>query len=231
MGCDVKSLDVETVETPSPARMDTSDNSQAFFDDLIKSCLHVAALQWSDVDLSRSVLDIFRHGRSRYSSSSSSSSVEEREEANAIKIKRVVEVLEELIVSGDMSLCGDVFEDILKASLSEPVGKTIVELYVHLLPPVCKLLSKLNQDFSAPPFVDFLQDIIAMYLKNVLGDKDELYNCLLRLVACKDDCRDCQLVDAFLLDPTTTSRVFRLGYYDEVASKRQNHLDIRVNRV
>ena len=224
VGCDIKSLDVET---PSPAKMDTSDNSQALFDDLIKKCLHVAALQWSNVDPPWSALGMFR--RSRYSSSSSSSSVEERDDPNATKVERVVEVLEELIVSGDISLCDNLFEDILKASPSEPLGKTIVDLYVHLLPPVCKLLSKLNQDFSAPPFVDFLQEIIAMYMKNVLGDKNELHNCLLHSVACGENCRDCQLLDAFILDPTTTKRVFRLGYYDELSRRRRDHLNDRAN--
>ena len=213
VGCDDKTLDVETL---SPETMDIASDNSRGLDDLIKECLHLAAFQWSKVDRSSS----FGH-RSIFGSSSSS--VEKRDEPNATKIDRVVEVLEELIVSGDISFCDILFEDILKASQSGSVGDTIINLYAHLLPPLCKLLSKLNKDISAPPFVDFLQKIIVMYLKNILGDKDELQNCLLRSVGCKGDkCGDCKLLDAFILDPTTTSKIFRLGYYDQT---RLNHLD------
>ena len=222
VGCDIKSLDIET----SATRMDiTSDNSRALLDDLIKGFLRFAALQWSDVDvdpLQRVFGTSIR--RSRYGSSS----VEERDEPNATKVKRIIQVLEELILSGDMPFCRTLFEDILEASRTEPVGKTVINLYAPLLPPLCKLLSKLNQDISAPPFVDFLQKIIAMYLKNVLGDKDQLHNCLLRSVACGEKCDDCRLLDAFILDPTTTTKTFRLGY-DEPARRRQGHLDSRIS--
>jgi len=222
VGCEIKSLDVET----SAARMDiTSDNSRALLDDLIKGFLRVAALQWSDIDvdpLQRMFGTSIR--RPRYGSSS----VEERDEPNATKIERIIQVLEELIISGDMPFCGTLFEDILKASQSESIGKTIINLYAHLLPPLCKLLSKLNQDISAPPFVVFLQKIIAMYLKNVLGDKDQLHSCLLRSVACREKCDDCQLLDTFILDPTTTTKTFRLGY-SEPARRRQGHLDSRIS--
>ena len=225
VGCNVKSLDVE----PSPESMDiTSDNPRALFDDLIKKCLHIAAFQWSDVKAPWGLFGTYSSiRRSRYRSSSVES--EERNDPNATKIERVVEVLEVLIVSGDMSFCDTLFEDILKVSQSESVGTTIINLYAHLLPPLCKLLSKLNQNISAPPFVDFLQKIIAMYLTNVLGDKDQLHNCLLRSVACRENCEDCQLLDAFILDPTKTSRTFRMGYYDERAIGRREHLDIRIN--
>ena len=219
VGCEDKSLDVETL---SPETMDMSDNSRDLLDDLIKSCLRFAALQWSNID-PPSPWRMF--GR-RFRLSSKSSSAEERDEPNATKIDRVVEVLEELIVSGDMSFCDTLFEDILKASQSESVGKTIVNLYAHLLPPLLKLLSKLNKDISAPPFVDFLQKIIAMYLKNVLGGKDQLHNCLLRSIGCGGDkCDDCKLLDVFILNPTTTSKIFRLGYYE---GKRRDHLESRV---
>ena len=190
VGCDIKSLDVEM---PSPARTDiTSDNSQAL-DDLIKNCLHFAALQWSHVYVDY-VWKVFGTRHSGYGSPSA----EERDEPNATKIERVVEVLEELIVSRDMSFCETFFEDILKDSQCKFVRKTIINLYTHLLPPLCELLSKLNQDITAPPFVDFLQKIIAMCLENL---------------------------DVFILNPTTTSRVFRLGYYDR---RRQEHLDSRI---
>jgi hypothetical protein len=220
VGCDDKSLDIESL---SPEAMDiTSDNSRALLDDLIKDCLRFAALQWSYV---QPWMGAF--GRRLRFGSSRSSSVENRDEPNATKIDRVVEVLEELIVSGDISFCDILFEDILKASQSGSVGETIINLYAHLLPPLCKLLSKLNKDISAPPFVDFLQKIIAMYLKNVLGDKDELHNCLLRSLACGEDkCDDCKLLDLFILDPTTTSKIFRLGYYNR---RRRDHLDSRVS--
>lgn len=220
VGHEVQSLGVETL---SPAATDiTSDNSRAIFDDLIKECLHVAAYQWSDFDVDP-LWAVFGNAsirRSRYGSTS----IEERNEPYATWIERIIEVLEELIISGDMSFCGTLFEDVLKTSQSESVGKTIVNLYAHLLPPLFKLLSKLNQDISAPPFVDFLQKIIAMYLKNVLGDKNRLHHCLLRSVACREKCDDCCLLDAFILDPTTTSKTFRLGYYDP-ARRRQRHLD------
>lgn len=223
VGCDDKSLDVETL---SPETMDiTNDNSRALFDDLIRDCLRFAACQWSDVD--PPFLGVF--GRRSRLGSSRSSSVEKRDEPNATKIDRVVEVLEELIISGDMSFCDFLFEDILKTSESGSVGTTIITLYAHLLPPLCKLLSKLNKDISAPPFVDFLQKIIAMYLKDVLGDKDELHNCLLRSVGCGgNECEDCPLLDIFILDPTKTSKTFRLGYY---GSRRLDHLDSRVRSV
>lgn len=228
VGRDVESLDVEM---PSLARSDiTSDNSRAILDDLVKGCLHVAASQWSDFE-GDPLWKFFgsfntRIRRSRYGSPS----IEERErnEPYATRIERIIEVLEELIISGDTTYCGTLFEDILKASQSEPVGKTIVNLYAHLLPPLCKLLSKLNQDIFAPPFVDFLQKIIAMYLKNVLGDKNQLHHCFLRSVACREKCDDCCLLDAFILDPTTTSKTFRLGYY-EPALRRQQHLDGRIS--
>ena len=106
-------------------------------------------MQWSKVDRS----SLFGH---RSIIGSSSSSVEKRDEPITTKIDRVVEVLEELIVNGDISFCDILFEDILKASQSGSVGDTIINLYAHLL-PLCKLLSKLNKDISAPPPFDFLQ--------------------------------------------------------------------------
>ena len=219
VGRDDKSLDIETL---SPETTDMTSNSRDFLDDLIKNCLRFAALQWSNVD--PPLLGVFGR-RSRFGSSRSSS-VDKRDEPNATKIDRVVEVLEELIVSGDMSFCDILFEDILKASQSESVGKTIIGLHAQLLPPLCKLLSKLNKDISAPPFVDFLQKIIAMYLKDVLGGKDELHNCLLHSVACGEDtCNDCQLLDVFILDPTMTSKIFRLDY----ERRRLHHLDSRIS--
>ena len=221
VGRDDKSLDIETL---SPETTDMTSNSRDFLDDLIKNCLRFAALQWSNVD--PPLLGVFGR-RSRFGSSRSSS-VDKRDEPNATKIDRVVEVLEELIVSGDMSFCDILFEDILKASQSESVGKTIIGLHAQLLPPLCKLLSKLNKDISAPPFVDFLQKIIAMYLKNVLGDKDQLHNCLLHSVACEDKCEDCQRLDVFILDFTRTSKIFRLGYDER---RRQDHLYSRASIV
>ena len=219
VGWNEKSLDVETL---SPETMDISnDNSRVLLDDLIKDCLRFAACQWSDVD--PPMLGVF--GRRLRIGSLGSSSVEKRDEPNATKIDRVVEVLEELIISGDMSFCDILFEDILKTSESGSVGKTIIDLYAHLLPPLCKLLLKLNKDISAPPFGDFLQKIIAMYLKEVLGDKDELHNCLLRSIGCGDKCDDCRLLDAFILNPMLTSKIFRLG------SKRLKHLDSHVSAV
>ena len=219
VGCDNKTLDIETL---SPEPMDiTSDNSQALLDDLIKECLRLAASQWSKVD----PWSFGRRSRFGSSRSSSASSIEKRDEPNATKIDRVVETLEELIISGDISFCDILFEDILKVSQSGSVGDTIINLYAHLLPPLCKLLSKLNKDISAPPFVNFLQKIIAMYLKNVLGDKDELHNCLLRSVGCGEEkCDDCKLLDVFILDHTTTSKIFRLGY---CGRDRLNHLEGR----
>ena len=220
VGRDVQSLNVETL---SPATTDIpSDNSRAIFDDLVKECLHVAVCQWSEFDVNPlwAGFGYATIRRSRYGPTST----EERNEPYATRIERIIEVLEELIISGDMTFCGTLFEDVLKASQSEFVGKTIVNLYAHLLPPLLKLLSKLDQDISAPPFVDFLQKIIAMYLKNVLGDKNRLHHCLLRSVACREKCDDCCLLDAFILDPTTTSKTFRLGYYDP-ARRRQHHLN------
>jgi hypothetical protein len=221
---DVQSLGVEML---SSATTDiTSDNSRALFDDLTKGCLQVAASQWSNFNVNPSWA-VFGRGsilRSRYRSKS----IEERDEPYATRIERIIEVLEELIITGDLTYCGTLFEDILKASQSEFVGKTIIRLYACLLPPLCKLLSKLNQDISVAPFVDFLQKIIAMYLKNVLGDKNQLHHCLLRSIACREKCEDCCLLDTYILDPTTTSKTFRLGYEDS-ARRRQQHLDERIS--
>ncbi|KIM42412.1 hypothetical protein M413DRAFT_444832 [Hebeloma cylindrosporum] len=180
-----------------------NDNSRTVLNDLAKECLHIAASLWSDFHGNPMWAIFGSMRRSIYGSSNE----EERKEPFATRIERIIQVLEELIVSGDTTFCCTLFEDILKAAQPESIGKTIANLYIPLLPPLFKLLSKLNQDISTPPFVNFLQEIIAMYLKNVLGDKDQLHNCLLRSISCGEKCADCCLLDAFILDlildPTT----------------------------
>ena len=107
VGCDDKSLDIETL---SPETTDMTSNSRDFLDDLIKNCLRFVALQWSNVH--PPLLGVFGR-RSRFGSSS----IDKRDEPNATKIDRVVEVLEELIVSGDMTFSLRIFSRLPSLSL------------------------------------------------------------------------------------------------------------------
>lgn len=178
-------------------------------DDLIKECLEIAALQWSDAPVPYMAPSHFYY---------SIQNANVQTQSYTVKVNRIIEIVELAIHSGQMDVCRTLFADILRSPGIS--GIKVTTLYSPLVPRLRTLLTKLNQDICSPPFVDLIQVILATYLKDVLGRRGA-FNCLLRKVGC--GCEDCQPLDKFMLDPNVSTVTFRLAQY------RRHHLESRLS--
>ncbi|KDR72653.1 hypothetical protein GALMADRAFT_142951 [Galerina marginata CBS 339.88] len=169
-------------------------------DALINECLGAAASRWSDVPAPNA----YYHHVSQNASPRRMS-----------KVDRVVEIIEQAIVISNLDTCRILIIDLLRSPGS--TASKFNELYNPLIPRLRALLTNKNQDICSPPFVDFLQVLIGLYLRDILGKKGQMLNNNLRKIGC--GCGDCNLLDNFILNPTTTSTTFRL------VQARRTHLE------
>ncbi|KIM42098.1 hypothetical protein M413DRAFT_126557 [Hebeloma cylindrosporum] len=199
--------EVGSVSNPQNAR--PAVNAGKIIDDLMKECLEIAALQWSDAAVS-----YMAPSHSYYHAQNTNAQAQ----SCTVKINRIIEIIELAIHSGQMDVCRTLFADILRSPGTS--GNKVATLYSPLIPRLRTLLTMLNQDLCSPPFVDLMQVIVATYLKDVLGGRGA-FNCLLRKVGC--GCMDCQPLDKFLLDPSVSNATFRL------VQNRRLHLETRLS--
>ncbi|KIM42422.1 hypothetical protein M413DRAFT_27183 [Hebeloma cylindrosporum] len=200
-----------TADVPGPGPQNTTSAVDAgkIIDDLIKECLEIAALQWSDAVVPyMAPSHFYYHGQNTNAQAQS----------YTVKINRIMEIVELAIHGGQMDVCRTLFADILRSP--ETSVNKVTTLYSPLIPRLRTLLTKLNQDLCSPPFIDLMQVIVATYLKDVLGVRGT-FNCqLVRKIGC--GCMDCRPLDNFMLDSTTNSVTFRL------VQNRRQHLETRL---
>lgn len=82
------------------------------------------------------------------------------------------------------------------------------------------LFTKLKQDIYTSPFIEVMQVFIGTYLHDVLGNRDTTSKHVLRKVGC--GCVDCNPLDAFILDPKSSTITFRVN------QKWRKHLQSRL---
>ena len=198
----------EPVPDPQNARPGAVDAGK-IIDDLIKECLEIAALQWSDAAVPYMAPSHFYYN---------AQNTNVQAQSYTVKVNRIIEIVELAIHSGQMDVCRTLFADILRSPGTS--GIKVTTLYSPLIPRLRTLLTKLNQDICSPPFIDLVQVMLATYLKDVLGRRGA-FNCLLRKIGC--GCPDCQPLDKFLLDPNASTVTFRL------AQHRRHHLETRIS--
>jgi len=181
-----------TTEPTAPAQsVATPVATQSVVDDLMRQCLQVAASQWLAAPV---------QATSRYGYYHTTSTV-----AYTSKVDRIIEIFDHAIASGDMDICRTLIINILKSPGT--TSDKFTQIYTSLIPRVRTLLSSKNVDLCTPPFVDLLQVLIGTYLRDVLGKKVTT-TVQLRKIGC--GCHDCHPVDAFIMNPQSTTSVFRL---------------------
>lgn len=193
---------------PFGGETNRENDSGLLLDDIIKRCLDAAALQWSDVG-EYNALGYHHYGH-RYAAQPA---------VKTTKTDRIVEIIEQAINSNGMDTIKTLFVSILKAP--GDITTKFTQVYTPFIPRLRAVLVKTGLDLHAPPFIDLLQIFIGSYLRDVLGRKGQVFNAGLRKIGC--GCSDCQLLDNFIMDPTTTSTNFRL------LQKRRTHLEHRIN--
>lgn len=204
-----KITDVDAVPTSPRGQGGSELNSTAILlEKLIKLCLDTAATQWSDVH---------EQGPYSYPSYGHRISTLPPGPQNG-KITRIVEIMEHAIISADMDVIKRLFVDVLKVP-GETATK-FIQIYTPLIPRLKGSLAKNNIDLNTPPFVSLLQILIGLYLRDVLGQKNYMSTAGLRKIGC--GCMDCQPLDVFIMDPTTTTTTFRL------VQKRRLHVEQQV---
>ncbi|KAF4617001.1 hypothetical protein D9613_008504 [Agrocybe pediades] len=188
--------------TPQVQPEETTRSIDSDIDSLLKDCLKATASQWSAPDPRQ-----YSYGY-LYGTSSTS-----------FKIDRIITILEKAILLSEVDICRNLFVDIIKSNGSS--SDKFEKIYNPLIPRLKTLLTQKKIDICTSPYVDFLQLVIGIYLRDILGKKGELNNAKLRNIGC--GCGDCNGLDAFILAPSTSTHTFRL------AQARRTHLEQRCN--
>ncbi|CAA7268308.1 unnamed protein product [Cyclocybe aegerita] len=190
----------------TPAQNPTRNPSEKVVDDLIKTCLETAFPQWTKVTTTAPYRSYCGAGQNT------------QPVVQTTKIDRIIQLLEQALIIGDLDVCRRLFVDVL-GTPGKAVDK-FKQIYTPLAPRLGNLLLSKNIDLCTPPFVDMFQILIGTYLRDVLGKKGHLPHGGLRKIGC--GCTECGQLDRFILDPTTTRIEFRL-----VMSRRE-HVEGRV---
>ncbi|CAA7268416.1 unnamed protein product [Cyclocybe aegerita] len=157
---------------------------ESLLNNAIKSLLAAAASQWKKAPATT------------YPAESS-------DQVQAATVSRIVEIVELSITNGRLDVCEPVFVDTLQAT--EPSSVKFPQLYTPLIPRLRDILNRHGLDICLPPFLNFFQVLIATYLKDVLGKKGSRKH-RPRKIGC--GCKQCKILDAFILDGVTTMRLF-----------------------
>ncbi|KAF9564500.1 hypothetical protein CPC08DRAFT_247955 [Agrocybe pediades] len=171
-------------------------------DQMSKECLKAAALQWSAGPLAiPSRYRPFLHVRTAENST----------------VERIITILDNAISLSQVDVCRNLFIDIFNSNGS--ASDKFIQIYIPLIPRLKELLAKKNVDICTSPYIDFLQLLIGLHLKDILGTKGQLPNMKMRKIGC--DCSDCQMLDNFILYVPVATRVFR------IVQARRIHLERR----
>ncbi|TFK65147.1 hypothetical protein BDN72DRAFT_801506 [Pluteus cervinus] len=94
-------------------------------------------------------------------------------------------------------------------------------LYSPFIPPLRQLLAKHNLSIITPPFSNFAQNIIGLYLRDLLGGKGEIIQTMVRKLGCSAGCDDCRALDALMMSPDRE-------YHLRAAQKRRKHIQDQI---
>ncbi|KAF9525405.1 hypothetical protein CPB83DRAFT_909165 [Crepidotus variabilis] len=194
-----------TVNSTSVGTLNISNGTNAV-DDLITECLSKASTQWSQA----------ASAYSAYNGYSYISSYQNLFVPQTQKIDRIIEILEQALVSNNTDACKALFVDILKTGTS---AEQFAQTHTPLIPRLKALLSGHNRELSSP-FLDFFQILIATYFRDVLGSKGQPSTARLRKIGC--GCPECNKLDVFIMNPRSTTETFRY------VQKIRNHLETRL---
>ena len=112
---------------------------------------------------------------------------------NEAMLARLLKLVELCLLTGQMDTCRTFLDRVWNVS-GELVDK-FHNIYVPLVPKLCKLLEETNTDICTPPFSDFMRLLISHYLCYVLCTKKQ--GAKLRQIGC-GSCADCKELDSFL---------------------------------
>jgi hypothetical protein len=87
------------------------------------------------------------------------------------KVDRIIEIIEQTIISANLDVCRTLFVDVLKNTGTS--AEKFTQTYTPLIPRLRVLLQARNIDLWVPPFVDLFQILVGSYLRDVLGKKKQ----------------------------------------------------------
>ncbi|KAF8345455.1 hypothetical protein F5887DRAFT_1192178 [Amanita rubescens] len=177
-------------------RNDPQSEAARMLDEFVRTCLDSAGKRWNVKTSWPPTLD-----------------VPFGDNSNQQRLTRVLNLIELCVLTRQMNTCRAFLDQIWNVS-GEMVDK-FNEIYMPLIPELCKLLRKTNIDVCAHPFIDFFSLLISHYLCDVLGPKVQL-----RKIGC--GCADCQLLDDFMVG-------MQSQYTFRIAQKRSAHLKSRMD--
>ncbi|KAF8338683.1 hypothetical protein F5887DRAFT_889771, partial [Amanita rubescens] len=136
---------------------------------------------------------------------------------NGQTVARMVNFIELCLFTRQIDTCRSFLDRIWNVS-GELVNK-FSTIYTPLVPELCKLLQKTNNDVCAPPFIYFFRLVISHCLCHLLGAKGQHIQ-LARKIGC--GCGDCQELDCFMAGKGSHHTFC-------FAQKRRSHLEYQMN--
>lgn len=171
-------------------------------DDLVVKCLLCAASQWA-VPEPKEPLEEHRPWER-----APALPLEMPPNIRHFSVERILKVVDLAYRVGNKTeeVCKHLLIDILNSPGS--TGVKFVELYIPLMQPLRALLQQRNQTVLSHPFIEFFRSIICKYLSDILGRRTEARDHRLRQIGC--GCRDCKILDRFILDPSAEEEMYAM---------------------
>ncbi|TFK62167.1 hypothetical protein BDN72DRAFT_903467 [Pluteus cervinus] len=117
--------------------------------------------------------------------------------AGDARARSAVELISALISLGYTDLSWKVLDSLLSAEGFIPYR--FKYLFSPLVPLLRQALRNHNLSITAPPFSNFAQNIIGLYLRDVLGGKGQvIQTVVIAKLGCSTWCADCKALDAFM---------------------------------
>ncbi|KAF8067731.1 hypothetical protein FPV67DRAFT_1153315 [Lyophyllum atratum] len=218
----VKALHEQKDSIPEqPASMLHSDTEsqpagRIHFDTLMKQLLNILVAQWESVvaepNLGYHGPNLGYYGRYPPGPQRPQAVTQEP------KIKRIIEIIDLCLLTGHVSSCSNLFLRLLK--VQDSAADKFQRLYTPLVSRLRDFMRAKGVPLTSSPFSDFLQLIVASYLRDVLGAPGYSPNTYIRKIGC--GCKDCASLDSFLTS-TVPQQTFRL------VQARRSHLEKRLD--
>ncbi|TFK58964.1 hypothetical protein BDN72DRAFT_966196 [Pluteus cervinus] len=135
------------------------------------------------------------------------------------RVESSVELISIIISLGYTNLASRVLDTLLSTG-----GTTLDRfglLYSPLIPRLRKMLAKHHLSITTSPFSSFVQGIIALYLRDMLGGKEQVIPTTAKKLGCSGACLDCRTLDKFLVSP-------QIEYNFQANQKRRDHVERQI---